>query len=131
MYQSAVLIFSGFVTVMIVLALLWGVCGTVGLGFRHSAKRMAARALKRADPVATALAPNDARLASEQDLPVIVAAVGGALDKPFRIVDVAVPAHQTIGWNQGASFVHMTGQRMPWDRITFINEGKRRSIKFW
>ena len=57
--------------------------------------------------------------------------IGGALDKPFRVVDVAVPAHQTIGWNQGASFVHMTGQRMPWDRITFINEGKRRSIKFW
>tara|TARA_B100000686_G_C16713709_1_gene930714 strand:- start:679 stop:1071 length:393 start_codon:yes stop_codon:yes gene_type:complete len=130
MDQSAALIFSGFVTVMIVLALLWGVCGTVGLGFRYTAKLMAARALKRAEPV-IAPAANDARSALEEDLPAIVAAVGSVLDKPFRIVDVAVPAHQTIGWNQGASFVHMTGQRMPWDRITFINEGKRRSIKFW
>ncbi len=131
MYQSAALIFSGFATVMVVLALLWGVCGTVGLGFQHTAKRLAARALKRAGPIASVPAEKEARSALEQDLPTIVAAVSSALDKPFRIVDVAVPAHQTIGWNQGASFVHMTGQRMPWDRITFINEGKRRSIKFW
>ncbi len=130
MYQSAVLIVSGFATVMAVLTILWGVCGAVGLGFRQTAKRGASRALDAIEPGPIPLARRAEPLLA-QDLPAIVAAVGVVIDKPFRIVDVAVPAHRTIGWNQGASFVHMVGQRMPWDRITFVNEGKRRSIKFW
>ena len=123
MSQSFVLIASGFATVMVVLALLWGVCVAVGLGFRRVAARKPGTA---ADSAA-----GGAAQAPAQDLPAIIAAAAVAVGGPFRIVDVAVPAHRTAGWNQGASFVHMTGQRMPWDRITFVNEGKRRSIKFW
>ena len=130
MGQSAVLIFSGFATVMVVLALLWAVCGAVGLGFRQSAKRRAARDLSPAMP-AGALQSVDSATTLAADLSAIVGAVSAAIDKPFRIVDVVAPAHRTSGWNQGTSFVHMTGQRMPWDRITFVTDGKRRSIKFW
>ncbi|MCE2482953.1 MAG: hypothetical protein J4F33_08730 [Alphaproteobacteria bacterium] len=119
------LIASGFATVMVVLALLWGVCVAVGLGFRRAAARAPATA---ADSAAAA---SGAARVPAQDLPAIIAAAAVAVGRPFRIVDVAVPAHRTAGWNQGASFVHMTGQRMPWDRITFVNEGKRRSIRFW
>ena len=125
MSQSFVLIASGFATVMVVLALLWGVCVAVGLGFRRAARREPAAAADSA-PVARGAGQAPAR-----DLPAIIAAAAVAVGKPFRIVDVSVPAHRTAGWNQGASFVHMAGQRMPWDRITFVNEGKRRSIRFW
>lgn len=120
MSQSVVLIASGFATVMVVLALLWGVCVAVGLVFRRAAAREAVPAAVRG-----------AAQAPARDLPAIIAAAAVAVDGPFRIVDVTVPAHRTAGWNQGASFVHMAGQRMPWDRITFVNEGKRRSIRFW
>ena len=130
MVQSAVLIFSGFATVMVVLALLWAICSAVGLSFRQTAKRSAARAVSPASKP-DALPRLGSATALAQDMPAIVAAVSAAIDQPFRIVDVVAPAHRTIGWNQGTSFVHMTGQRMPWDRITFVNEGKRRSIKFW
>ena len=125
MSQSFVLIASGFATVMVVLAVLWGVCVAVGLGFRRAAAR------KRATAADAAAVAGGAAQVAVQDLPAIAAAVAVAVGQPFRIVDVAVPAHRTAGWNQGASFVHMTGQRMPWDRITFVNEGKRRSIRFW
>jgi len=125
MSQSVVLIASGFATVMVVLALLWGVCLAVGLGFRRAAAR------ERPSAVDPAAAARGAAQAPARDLPAIIAAAAVAVGGPFRIVDVAVPAHRTAGWNQGASFVHMAGQRMPWDRITFVNEGKRRSIKFW
>lgn len=124
MSQSFVLIASGFATVMVVLAVLWGVCVAVGLGFRRAAAREPATTVDSAAAGGAAQAP-------AQDLPAIIAAAAVAVGGPFRIVDVAVPAHRTAGWNQGASFVHMTGQRMPWDRITFVNEGKRRSIRFW
>ena len=125
MSQSVVLIASGFATVMVVLALLWGVCVAVGLGFRRTAAREPAPAADSAPAVC------GAARASARDLPAIIAAAAVAVDGPFRIVDVTAPAHRTAGWNQGASFVHMAGQRMPWDRITFVNEGKRRSIRFW
>ena len=124
MSQSFVLIASGFATVMVVLAVLWGVCVAVGLGFRRAAARAPA-------PAADSAVAGGAAQAPAQDLPAIIAAAAVAVGGPFRIVDVAVPAHRTAGWNQGASFVHMAGQRMPWDRITFVNEGKRRSIRFW
>lgn len=126
MSQSVVLIASGFATVMVVLALLWGVCVAVGLVFRRAAAR---EAVPAADSAAAAV--RGAAQAPARDLPAIIAAAAVAVDGPFRIVDVTVPAHRTAGWNQGASFVHMAGQRMPWDRITFVNEGKRRSIRFW
>ena len=130
MVESAILIVSGFATVMVVLALLWAVCTGVGLSFRQTAKRRAAReASPTKSPAPLSAVGSNSVLAD--DLPAIVAAVGAAIDKPFRIVDVLAPAHRTFGWNQGTSFVHMTGQRMPWDRITFVNDGKRRSIKFW
>ena len=130
MQQSAILILSGFATVMVVLALLWAVCVAVGLGFRQAAKRAQARDLSTVGENKRAPLGGPAPTLA-QDLPAIVAAVTAAIEKPFRIVEVTVPAHRTAGWNQGTSFVHMTGQRMPWDRITFTNEGKRRSIKFW
>ena len=130
MIESAILISSGFATVMVVLAVLWGVCSAVGLTFRQAAKRRAARARSPAKSSASLKAMGPTSVLAD-DLPAIIAAVGAAIDKPFRIVDVLAPAHRTIGWNQGTSFVHMTGQRMPWDRITFVNDGKRRSIKFW
>ncbi|MDA0261768.1 MAG: OadG family transporter subunit [Proteobacteria bacterium] len=130
MAQSAVLIFSGFATVMVVLVALWGVCSLVGLTFQLAAKRGTARELRPVEQ-SGALKTVGSTSILAQDLPAIVAAVTAAIDKPFRIVNVVAPAQRTIGWNQGTSFVHMTGQRMPWDRITFTNEGKRRSIKFW
>ena len=130
MSGSAVLIFSGFATVMVVLALLWAVCGAVGLGFRRAARPPPAPAPRGARGAALAVA-RAAGASPAQDLPAIVAAVAAVIERPFRLVDVTAPAHRTTGWNQGASFVHMTGQRMPWDRITFVTEGKRRSIKFW
>ena len=130
MLQSAILILSGFATVIVVLALLWAVCSGVGWGFRLAVKRSQTRKLNLVNEEERSTI-TDGELTLTQDLPAIVAAVTAAIDKPFRIVDVVAPAHRTVGWNQGTSFVHMTGQRMPWDRITFTNEGKRRGIKFW
>ncbi|CCG09303.1 OadG family transporter subunit [Pararhodospirillum photometricum] len=109
MLDDLLLILTGFVMVMIVLALLWGLCALVGWIFTHRPQA----------PVAQPAAPPPALPAASGPVaipPAHVAAIGAAVASVLggraRVLQIRAPVTPANPWPTLGRFSHFSGHHL-------------------
>nr|WP_321454748.1 OadG family transporter subunit [uncultured Cohaesibacter sp.] len=129
MLENLEIILTGFVVVMLALAILWAACAFIGSFFiRHDKNNSGTGGKTDAPKVPPRAAVSSRAGVPPHHLAAIAAAVAATLGAGYRVTRVAAPPHKVSEWPLEGRIASFSGHntRNGWTSITPLNSNSLR-----